>query len=144
MESASNPPFPFLRLSGELRSKIYAYVFDTPELWTITFHSATVTCVPEPACTQRFPTFLALTKTCRQIRAETHLMPWKRCVWKYTLYRLGGYMNNLRWWARADPRLRRLAWKGMSTQQQEFCLHGLRIVEEREGRRAQCVMGKPG
>ena len=152
MKDTSNPPTsPLLRLPGELRNKIYAYVFDTPERWVFTFHSATVTvtCTPKPASPQRFPTFLALTATCRQIRAETHLTPWKRCVWKYTLYRigryrLGGYINFLRWWAREDPRLRRLAWEGMSEEQQRFCLDDLRIVEEQEGRRAECGMGKSG
>jgi hypothetical protein len=139
---------PLLRLPGELRNKIYAYVFDTPESWIITFHSTTVTCTPEPASTQNsstqtsstqsLPTFLALTTTSRQIRAETHLMPWKRCVWKYTFNRLGSYLAFLRWWARADPRVRELAWEGMSASEQRFSLHGLRIVERREGRRAGC------
>jgi hypothetical protein len=128
--------FPLLRLPGEVRNKIYAYVFDTPESWVVTFHYTTVTCTPEPASTQSFSTFLALTTTCRQIRAETHLMPWKRCVWKYTFNRLGSYLTFLRWWVRADPSLRQLAWEGMSKLEQKFSLHGLRIVEKREGKKA--------
>lgn len=115
MESTSTPATsPLLRLPAELRNKIYAYVFDTPDRWVFNFRPATVTCTPEPACTQRFATFLALTKTCRQIRAETYLLAWERCFWEYNC--IGSLPNFLRWCKKAEPRLRLLAWESMLRQ----------------------------
>jgi hypothetical protein len=82
MESANTPTSPLLRLPSELRNKIYAYTFDTPQLWVFIFDRNTVIRTPEPVpSTRRFSTFIALTGTCRQIRTETNLMPWKHCLW---------------------------------------------------------------
>lgn len=122
MKDTSNPPPPLLRLPGELRNKIYTYVFDTPELWTITFRPTTVTCVPEPAFTQRFPTFLALTRICRQIRAETRLMPWKRCVWKLSDDSAFISLEFCRWWAKADNAIRRVDYERMGVREQLLCV----------------------
>lgn len=59
---------PLLRLPGELRNEIYAYVFSGIK-WPLTSW-------PDQPHTDRM-TFSALPSTCRQLRAESRLLPYR-------------------------------------------------------------------
>jgi hypothetical protein len=91
MESTSNPPFPFLRLPGELRNKIYEYVFSGWEMWPVKLRRNNiirVRCFPDTGpdyndwrlYMTRVKIYAALTKTCRQIHQEARLLPFKYCI----------------------------------------------------------------
>ncbi|KAG9204044.1 hypothetical protein G6514_001680 [Epicoccum nigrum] len=131
MESANTLTSPLLRLPGELRNKVYAYVSDTPQHWVFIFDRNTVTCTPEPVLsTQRFSTFIASTGTCLQIRAETRLMPWRHYHWRTGDYKVEGYLNLARWLARIELEPRRLVWEEMSVGEKEFYLPALEAIKE--------------
>jgi hypothetical protein len=85
MESTNNPPFPFLRLPGELRNKIYKYVFSGKEVCPFVTRDSIVrlNCILASTRDYRcsaFESYVALTKTCRQIHQETRLLPFKYCI----------------------------------------------------------------
>jgi hypothetical protein len=93
MESTSNPPFPFLRLPGELRNKIYEYVFSGWNMSAFTIGGTNIIGVRYHPIIMtgpdynnwrlymtRLKNYTALTETCRQIRHEARLLPVKYSV----------------------------------------------------------------
>ncbi|KAF2253551.1 hypothetical protein BU26DRAFT_560846 [Trematosphaeria pertusa] len=73
---------PLLRLPGELRNRIYALVLGGMEIYAVEGGSKDIIAVGQPAGT--YPTklrclrnFLALTAVCRQIHAESALLPYE-------------------------------------------------------------------
>ena len=83
------PTSPLLRLPGEVRNMIYAYVFSDlkwsiarREAWVYTKIGDPIKCYPTKRCEYfRYEPndyrIFALTQTCRQIRAESRLLPYK-------------------------------------------------------------------
>ncbi|KAH6637914.1 hypothetical protein C7974DRAFT_390502 [Boeremia exigua] len=78
--SAAAPISPLLRLPGELRNKIYAYVFAGNNIWPMITEDGKVRymCISAHCYKQdTFAQFTSLTETCRQIRQELRLLPYK-------------------------------------------------------------------
>ena len=83
-DSTSISPSPLLRLPGELRNKIYAYVFRSRSMPSRLFSLQCRTAGRPPDLRHRRLSLIhlecvdvALMRTCRQIRAETRLLPYK-------------------------------------------------------------------
>lgn len=81
--SSPQPASPLLRLPGEIRNRIYEYVFSDHMICPRRDWNGTIKlkCVPTTRGRHNnsFESFIALTKTCRQICEETRLLPFKYC-----------------------------------------------------------------
>lgn len=121
MEPTSTPLSPLLRLPGELRNKIYEYVFSDQTIcpsedWLcgtikLSCKSTTATWFEDT-----FEVFTALTKTCRQIHEETRLLPFEYCyyeVYKFTFRH---------WLDRMDREMREIVWLRLTEGQRAHLL----------------------
>lgn len=128
MESTSNPPFPFLRLPGELRNKIYEYVFSGWNMWPSKIGRINIIrlrCFPDTGpdynnwrlYMNRLKTYTALTKTCHQIHQEARLFPFKYCV----LHNWCRMDHLTLWLKRMDEDMRTIVLAGL-TDKQKWCL----------------------
>ena len=92
---------PLLKLPPEIRNTIYEYVLGGHKLYYVAYGDKMSLRHNPPDPKSEFaeiPQFLALTKTCRQIQAETKLLPFKLNVFG------GVATDHLRFLARIGPR----------------------------------------
>jgi hypothetical protein len=76
---------PLLRLPGEIRNRIYEYVFSGQEVDTFEDRNGIIRLRGKLGDTEdfrcsAFESYVALTKTCRQIHQDTRLLPFKYCI----------------------------------------------------------------
>ncbi|KAF3002009.1 hypothetical protein E8E13_008261 [Curvularia kusanoi] len=137
--TATTSPSWFLQLPPELRNMIYAHVFDSLTITPcpcITRSGHCRYCVfysspqqqqqqqsppsspassspapssPKPQRQLPFHSGTGLTQTCRQIRAETRLLPFK-----YATYRMKCVDHFARWYSELDGELREAVWEGLN------------------------------
>lgn len=116
--SSPQPASPLLRLPGEIRNRIYEYVFSDHRIWPRKDWHGTIKLKCVPATRGRynnsFERFIALTKTCRQIREETRLLPFKYCDYQVKIQYASDYVY---WMDCADQELREVVWARLTEAQ---------------------------
>jgi hypothetical protein len=111
--------FPLLRLPGEIRNRIYEYVFSDQTIHTVMDGpSGTIKLSCKTTYDQSddsYEKYIALTKTCRQIHYETYVLPWKLCDYslKFMSYSFG------QWLDRVDIGTHELAWSRLTDEEKE-------------------------
>jgi hypothetical protein len=117
------PASPLLSLPPELRNIIYVYVFSGHRIEPVLYDNEkpdevnVYTCETKLQETrhstiQDFHLLVALTQTCRQIRAEARLLPWK--LNKYTVSRSAHFVK---WLDLLEDAVRLIVWKNLSERQ---------------------------
>ena len=90
----------FLDLPGEIRNRIYYYVFTNQDVLLIKDSHGTI----KLECLNGWYKYTALTRTCRQIHKETRILPFKYCNYLLIAYS----RDYLRWMELVDQELREI------------------------------------
>jgi hypothetical protein len=112
---------PLLRLPGEIRNRIYEYVFSDQTIHTVMDGpSGTIKLSCKTTYDQSddsYEKYIALTKTCRQIHQEARLLPFKYCV----IHNWCRMDHLALWLNRMDEDMRKIVLAGL-TDKQKWCL----------------------
>ena len=104
-----------LRLPGEIRNRIYYYVFTNQDVLLIKDSHGTI----KLECINGWYKYTALTRTCRQIHKETRLLPSKYCNYLLIAYS----RDYLRWMELVDQELCEIVKANLNKEDMETLLY---------------------
>ncbi|KAF1932461.1 uncharacterized protein M421DRAFT_417177 [Didymella exigua CBS 183.55] len=121
--TSQQPVSPLLRLPLELRKRIYAHVFSGYRITVLWSNTGALRYATLPdsellfhgSGRLAFNTLIAPTQVCRQMYAETRLLPYK-----YSTYNVSLIINFTLWMGRLDEALHTTVWEALNESQRLY------------------------